>query len=152
MVVAVQRVSREDASRYGVILVDAQPLKLGAEFVGKAAYRALGMEEKPAEPTPNVIDGEDVYFAVVGRYLIRPEDMAFLTGAEGSIDVELDFTALQQHNAASRDLVAVELDGTWLSVGTPLDAQKAYLRYALASGDDREELRDYARQLLADTE
>jgi hypothetical protein len=78
--------------------------------------------------------------------------MAFLTGAEGSIDVELDFTALQQRNALAGALVAVELDGTWLSVGTPTDAQKAYLRYALAPGGDREELRDYARQLLDATQ
>jgi UTP-glucose-1-phosphate uridylyltransferase len=152
MIVAVQRVSKADASRYGVVLVDAQPLDLGPEFLGKAAYRAVDMEEKPDEPTANVIDGEAVYFAVVGRYLIRPSDMAFLTGAEGSIDVELDFTALQQRNALAGALVAVELDGTWLSVGTPTDAQKAYLRYALAPGGDREELRDYARQLLDATQ
>ena len=106
------------------------------------------MEEKPAEPTANVIDGEEVYFAVVGRYLIRPADMRYLTGAEGSIDAELDFTALQQGAIADKSLVAVELDGTWLSVGTPLDAQKAYLHYALSSGPDREELRAGARRLL----
>ncbi len=148
MVVGVQRVSREDASRYGVVLVDTQPLALGDEFSGAAAYLVNEMQEKPKDPTPNHIDGEDVYLAVVGRYLIRPSDMRFLTGAEGSIQAELDFTALQQHNAATDDLVAVELDGTWLSVGTPLDAQKAYLHYALAGGADRDELRRYAAGLL----
>ena len=148
MIVAVQRVSREDATRYGVVLVDAEPLDLGPNFTGKAAYRAVAMEEKPAEPTPNVIDGAEVYFAVVGRYLIRPADMDYLTGASGSVDVELDFTALQQNNAAGGRLVAVELDGVWLSVGTPLDAQKAYLHYALSPGPERDELRAYARRLL----
>ncbi len=148
MIVGVQRVSREDASRYGVVLVDTEPLDLGAEFSGTAGYRVKKMQEKPRDPTPNDIDGEEVYLAVVGRYLIRPSDMRFLTGAEGSIQAELDFTALQQHNAAAKELVAVELDGTWLSVGTPLDAQKAYLHYALAGGSDCDELRRYAADLI----
>jgi UTP--glucose-1-phosphate uridylyltransferase len=148
MIVGVQRVSREDASRYGVVLVDTEPLDLGSDFSGKAAYRVEKMQEKPKDPTPNDLDGQEVYLAVVGRYLIRPSDMEYLTGASGSIQKELDFTALQQHNAKERALVAVELDGTWLSVGTPLDAQKAYLHYALAGGPDRDELCRYAARLI----
>ncbi|MDA1193072.1 MAG: sugar phosphate nucleotidyltransferase, partial [Candidatus Poribacteria bacterium] len=153
MIVGVQRVSREQATRYGVVVVEPSPLDLGDGFVGKTAYRVSGMEEKPANPTPNRINGEEVYLAVVGRYLINATDMAYLSGSEGSIYKELDFTSLLQMNARDGNLTAVELDGVWHSVGTPLESQKAFIRFALQpeSGEpttQQQELRAFTRQLL----
>lgn len=152
-VAAVQRVSKEEASRFGVVLVESEPIEMPNDFTGRTAYRVLDMEEKPADPSPNMIDGEETYLAVAGRYAISADDMRFLAGAEGAVHQELDFTALLRRNAASGSLSAVELDGHWHSVGSPLDAQKAFLRYALIpesgqAGGSHAELRRYAQSLL----
>ena len=152
-VAAVQRVSKKDASRYGAVLIQGGPLQMPPDFIGKAAYRAVNMEEKPANPTPNRIDGEETYLAVAGRYVIDADDMRFLSRSKGAVGNELDFTAMLRQNAAAGTLAAVELDGVWHTVGDPLEAQKAYLRYALLPQDgnaseNQRELQKYAKRLL----
>ena len=153
MIVGVQRVTKEQARGFGVVVVDPNPLALSEEFCGRTAYRVVGMEEKPSDPTPNQVDGEEVYLAVVGRYLVNLADMAFLSKRTGTVEQELDFTALQQQTANAGRLIAIELTGTWHTVGSSFGAQKAFMHYALVpeTGDptaEQEELRRWVRGLL----
>jgi UTP--glucose-1-phosphate uridylyltransferase len=157
MIVAVQPVARDAARRYGVVTVHPTPLALDGTFLGRRAYKALRVEEKPPDPEPNLLDGVETYLAIVGRYVLGTEDVAFLAGEDSSVARELDFTSLLRRNAAAGTLTAVEPRGVWVSVGTPQEAQRAFLRYALVpqSGEptpSQAELIAYARDLLGDDE
>ncbi|GIX06239.1 MAG: UTP--glucose-1-phosphate uridylyltransferase [Candidatus Poribacteria bacterium] len=155
-VVGVQRVSRETASRFGLVVVDPEPLTV-QNTSGWRAYRVRAMEEKPQDPIPSLLEGEEVYFAVIGRYLVRPEDMEFLVAGSGSVEQEFNFTELLQRRAAEGTLVAVEVAGHWHSVGTALEAQQAFLRYALIPEEgsptpEQRRLREYVQELLKEAE
>lgn len=156
-IVAIQPVAREEARQYGVVHVEPEPLPLDETFLGRRAYRVLAVEEKPFDPQPNRLRGEEVYLAIVGRYILNVGDVAFLASREGSMVHELDFTEVLRHNIAKENLVAVEIRGTWHSVGTPLNAQKAFLHFALVPTrgkptPQQQELARYLRTLLAEGE
>ena len=151
MTIAVQAVSRDEATQYGVAQVEPEPLALGGKFTGKRAYRVVAVDEKPADPKPNRLDGKDVYLAIVGRYVLNAGDIEFLRTGEGSLGRELDFTGLLHKNIADGMLTAVEIRGTWHSVGTPLQAQKAFTHFALVptTGEPTPEQRELARYVRA---
>lgn len=148
MVVAVQRVSYEEAKKFGVVLVDTSrgAVRPGDGFSGRAAYNVIDVEEKPDDPTPNMIKGEECYFAVLGRYVLNEEDVRYLAGQDGSPDDELDFTSLFRKNFEMERLVAVEVEGDWHTVGSSLAAQKAIIKYGIGQcGKDGRKGRDGVR-------
>ena len=156
MIVAVQSVAYEDAKKYGVMKV-SDPQELEDTFCGRRAYVPTGIQEKPEFPEANLVDGEEKYFAVVGRYVLRPSDVAYLSGEAGSIEAELDFTSLLQRNIDQGELTVVEIEGEWHSVGSALDAQMTFIRYALGQynqegqlGEDGTELVQYTLRVLID--
>jgi UTP--glucose-1-phosphate uridylyltransferase len=155
LTLAVQAVSRNEATQYGVVQVEPEPLALDATFIGKQAYRVVAVDEKPENPKPNLLNGKDVYLAIVGRYVLNVADVEFLSVREGSLSRELDFTDLLRHNIEFGRLIAVEIRGTWHSVGTPLQAQRAFTHFALVptTGEptpDQRELARYVRALLTE--
>lgn len=134
MIVGVQEVSYEEAKKFGVILIDAKKgrLDISTGFDGKAAYEVIGIEEKPKNPKPNIIEGKEQYFAILGRYVLNSSDVAFLAGQNNLTKEELDFTSLFKKNIEGRRLIAVEIKGEWHTVGSALAAQKAAIRYGLS--------------------
>lgn len=74
---AVQQVSDEEAKKFGVVLIDIKKGKLNISdnFHGKAAYMVTGIEEKPGA---NTINGEDQYYAILGRYVLNDSDINYL--------------------------------------------------------------------------
>lgn len=157
MIVAVQQVSYEEAKKFGVILIDTEKGKLdmGDNFPAKAAYMVTGIEEKPEEPAPNVIDGESRYYAILGRYVLNEIDIEFLNGESGTPRDELDFTSLFKKNISNQNVVAVEIEGDWLTVGSSIAAQKAAIKYALGqfgkegeTGIEGKELASYTINVL----
>jgi UTP--glucose-1-phosphate uridylyltransferase len=133
MVLALQQVSRKQSRHYGVVVLDTEhpTLDLGPHFCGKTAYRILDVEEKPEDPHPNLIDGEERYYAILGRYVLRQTDVEYLHAGEGTPDMELDFTGLFKRNAAEGSLIGVEINGEWWTVGNSLEAQLTAIRYFL---------------------
>jgi len=157
MTIAVQEVSRDDARKYGVVRVEPEPVRLGDGFLGTRAFRIVDVEEKPDDPQPNWIGGEEVYLAIVGRYVLNVEDVEFLTTGSGTLKKELDFTTLLRRNIERERLIGVDLDGTWHSVGDPTSAQQAYIHYALVppNGErtpSQKSLIAYVRRLLEENE
>ncbi len=156
MIVAVMEVPREEARKYGVIVVSEPGRLTGRGSGSKAVFRPDSVIEKPSSPPVSELRDGPRVLAIVGRYILGYRDIEFLAGQEGRVEKEADFTRLFQHHIQDGTLVAVELDGRWVSVGSPLDAQKAALTYALApspdgalpTDEDRELLR-YAEELLA---
>jgi UTP--glucose-1-phosphate uridylyltransferase len=128
MIVMVDEVTREEAKSFGVAQV-AAPMSL--ESKARVAFPVTEVVEKPADPQANLIDGEERYFAIVGRYLLEAEDLEFLAAQNPTPGKELDFTPLFERNIAKGRLTAVLPNGEFLTVGNAFEQQKAGLRMAL---------------------
>ena len=157
MIVGVQEVSYDEAKKFGVVLIDTDNgmLDLSDDFKGKAAYRVTGVEEKPKNPAPNIVEGKKKYYAVLGRYVLNRDDVSFLAGEDGTIQNELDFTSLFLKNIKEQNLVAVDIEGEWHTVGSSLAAQMAQIKYGISQygkgGDlssDGKKLALYAIQVM----
>ena len=158
-VVAVSPVPVDDAKKFGVVVADESSRVNDRHKAGNGVFRPKEILEKPESPPLSRLRDGDRALAIVGRYILGYEDIVFLKGREGAMDQEADFTDLIQSHINSSTLIAVELEGRWLSVGNPLDAQKAALAYALAPAPDSSEpseedliLLKYASELLSDRE
>lgn len=134
MVVGVQEVSYEEAKKFGVVLIDYEfkSSELPDDFSGKKMYKVSDIEEKPDEPKPNIIDGKSKYYAILGRYVLNDTDVGFLYGDKMSSGKELDFSYLFMKNINEGHLYAVEIEGDWHTVGSPIAAQKTAIKYALS--------------------
>ena len=172
MVVAVQRVERSEAHRYGIVRLGEKlegDFTNSERFTGRAAYVAQKVREKPKtdEELQEVVSEGGHFFAVVGRYVLRPEDIEDLakTAIEPATNSkhgaswdgrrgrkEHDFAKLLEARAGDGCLTAVELDGEWLTVGSPSTAVKAYIRNVLGQATKRGESgkrgEDYFRYTL----
>ncbi len=149
MIVGVQQVTYEEAKKFGVVLIDTTNggLDLGADFSGKAAYKVTGIEEKPKDPMPNIVNGNKQYYAILGRYVLNEGDINFLSGKTGTPKDELDFTTLFKMNIEKDNLIAVEIEGDWLTVGSSLAAQKAAIKYGIGQCKKGGELGSEGKQL-----
>ncbi|HAA54531.1 MAG TPA: hypothetical protein DCE42_07225 [Myxococcales bacterium] len=149
MVFMVEEVSRERAKRFGVMQV-REPIDIG-HTLARAVFSVEGVEEKPQEPKPNMIDGKPRYFAVAGRYLLEPEDLEFLHSQTPTKGKELDFTPLFRRAAEAGRLTAILPNGRFHTVGNALDVQKAGISFALQSFQqlpDHELVRHTLKELL----
>lgn len=149
MIVGVQQISYEEAKKFGVVLIDTEKggLEFKDKFLGRSAYKVIGVEEKPDDPIPNIIDGRKLYYAILGRYVLNYGDIRFLAGQDGSPNNELDFTSLFRKNINEQRLIAVEIDGDWHTVGSSLSAQKASIRYGFGQCDKDGKIGEDGRQL-----
>jgi len=131
-VVAVERVSDEDTSRYGIVETEA---------VADRVYRALKLMEKP-EP-----DETASRLGIVGRYIFTTEifDMIVRT-TPGAVN-EIQITDAMQLLLGEQKFYAYELEGIRYDTGTPSGWLKANIAYALKRNDIGPELREYLRQL-----
>ncbi len=133
-VVAVQKVPREEASRYGIA---------SGEWNGDETFQVSHLVEKPS---PDRVPDEAL--AVMGRYVLDPavfsalEDLAPGTGGEIQLTDALDVLA--------RDggLIAVPFKGNRYDVGEKLGFVKATVEVALTRPDLRPEFLTYLRQLV----
>jgi len=148
MVVAVKEVPREESKKYGVVVATEAGRLADRAVSAKAVFRPESVVEKPSVPPLSKLEDGHRVLAIVGRYILSRDDLGFLSGQEGRIDKEADFTMLFENHLKQGTLIAVELSGRWVSVGSPLDAQKAALTYALAKPPDGRPLTDEEKELL----
>jgi UTP--glucose-1-phosphate uridylyltransferase len=132
--VAVEEVSKEDASKYGVIAPKSRAGRL---------IEMSGMVEKPKpEEAPS-------NFRIVGRYLLQPEIFAILArigkGSGGEIQLTDGMNALNR----AQPFRAVLCEGAIYDCGSKLGWLQANLALGLASPELGGALKDYARSLLA---
>jgi UTP--glucose-1-phosphate uridylyltransferase len=132
-VVAVEQVSREDVSRYGVI----RPGKTKGNI-----HEVLDLVEKPP------VNKAPSRLAIVGRYVFLPEIFQTLAetppGRGGEIQVTDGMRALLE----KQKLYAVEIEGIRHDTGNPLGWLKANVAFAIQRDDMRKELREYLKKLL----
>ncbi len=131
-VLAVERVPRDQISRYGVI----RP-----EPLGRNVYEVLDLVEKPAaHEAPSDL-------AIIGRYVLTPDLFPILAetppDARGEIQVTDGLRALRQR----RPLYAVEFEGRRHDTGDKLGFLKATVEFALARPDLADVFRAYLKSL-----
>lgn len=128
MVFMVDEVSRDEAKRFGVAQLGAP---LDFDGLCRTAFPVTEVVEKPQDPKPNVINGEERYFAVGGRYLLEVEDLQFLAEQNPTPGKELDFTPLFARKVEQGRLTAVLPSGRFCTVGNETDLQKSNIRFAM---------------------
>ena len=131
-VVAVERVPKDQISRYGVI----RPKPVGGNV-----YEILDLVEKPAaHEAPSDL-------AIIGRYVLTPDLFPILAetrpDSRGEIQVTDGLRALRRR----RPLYAVEFEGKRYDTGDKLGFLKATVEFALARPDLADAFRAYLKSL-----
>jgi len=132
-IVAIQRVSRQDIAKYGII----EP-----KNISERIHQVLNLVEKP-EPAEAPSD-----LGVVGRYILMPQIFDILKGIPSGKDEEIQLTDALQLLLQQQALYAYEFEGVRYDTGTPLGWLKATVAFALKHPDIGQELRDYLHQIL----
>jgi len=134
-VVGVQEVPAEEVSKYGII----QPR--GGE-IEKGVMHVETLVEKPD------VDSAPSNYAIMGRYILRPEIFEMLKnqvpGAGGEIQLTDAIKALNEHKA----VLALNFEGTRYDLGDKFGFIKATIDFALRRDDLRDEVSRYIRQLV----
>lgn len=131
-VVAVERVSREDTSKYGII----EPRRIAERL-----DEVLSLVEKP-EPERAPSD-----LGIVGRYILTPEVFPALEATPPGKNREIQLTDALQLLLKQQPIYAYEFEGVRYDTGNPLGWLKANLAFALQRPDIGPELREYLRHL-----
>ena len=132
-VLAVERVSDEDTSRYGII----EP-----EKVAERIYRVLDLVEKPGpSKAPSRL-------GIVGRYVLPPEIFEALKVTPPGTGNEIQVTDALRLLLKQQKLYAWELEGVRHDTGTPSGWLKANVAYALKDAAIGPELKAYLKKLL----
>jgi UTP--glucose-1-phosphate uridylyltransferase len=131
-VVAIQRVTEEEISRYGII----KPKK-----VAERTYQVMDLVEKPQ---PNEAPSD---LAIMGRYVLMPEIFEALQQTPPGRNQEVQLTdalkgLLQQHA-----VYAYEFEGKRYDAGTPWGWLQTTIALALRDPDFGPKLKSYLRGL-----
>lgn len=131
-VIAVERVSKEDTRKYGVI----EP-----RDVSQRVYKILSLVEKPEpEKAPSRL-------GIVGRYVLAPEIFEAIKITPPGAGNEIQITDALQILLKTQKLYAYELEGTRYDTGSPLGWLKANIAFALKRADLKSGLQDYLDKL-----
>ncbi len=131
-VVAVERIPRDQISRYGVI----RPKPLGGNV-----FEVLDLAEKP---TPHEAPSD---LAIIGRYVLTPDLFPILAETRPDVRGEIQVTDGLRALRARRPLYAVEFEGTRYDTGDKLGFLKATVEFALARSDLADAFRAYLKSL-----
>jgi len=132
-VVAVERISRQDIIKYGII----EPKR-----VSERVHQVLSLVEKP-EPAKAPSD-----LGVVGRYILMPQIFDALEGIPSGKNKEIQLTDALQLLLSQQALYAYEFEGVRYDTGTPLGWLEATVALALKHPEIGQELKEYLRGLL----
>ena len=132
-VIALMEVPKEDTSRYGVI----SP----GEINGRRA-EVLDLVEKPdpADAPSNL--------AIVGRYVLQPEIMEYLSLGSRGAGGEIQLTDSMVKLIGSHPFTGLTINGTRFDCGTKLGFLEANLAYALQRDDMGDNVRGRLEAIL----
>lgn len=132
-VVAVEKVAREDTSRYGII--DPEPAY-------DRVHRVKSMVEKPApQDAPSDL-------GIVGRYILTPEVFDMLEKTPPGKGGEIQLTDGLKLLLQQQEIYACEFEGVRYDTGTPLGFLVASVEFALKREDIGPGFRAYLENLL----
>jgi UTP--glucose-1-phosphate uridylyltransferase len=132
-VVAVQRVTQREISRFGII--DAEP-------IGEGLYSVRDMVEKPS-PTKAPSD-----LAIIGRYILPPEIFSILRQTRPDRGNEIQLTDALAELCKTTSVLAFEFKGKRYDAGDKLGFLQAGIAYALKRPDLAPALLDFMEETL----
>lgn len=134
-IVGVQRVPKEDVSKYGIVEPSIQHPS------GGRLHRLVGMVEKPnIEEAPSDL-------AVLGRYVLTPEIFDMLETQEPGSGGEIQLTDAIRRLMDKQAVYAYEFEGIRYDVGDKFGFVKATIDYALEREDLRDQVASYIKAL-----
>jgi UTP--glucose-1-phosphate uridylyltransferase len=136
-VVAVQPVTRAEASRYGIVF---------GRVNADGTMRVSHLVEKPPES-----EVPEAPLAIMGRYILDPVVFSLLADLPAGAGGEIQLTDALDLLAREHQLLAVPYEGKRYDVGEKVGFVKATIDAALARDDMRDEILDYLRQVLEAT-
>jgi UTP--glucose-1-phosphate uridylyltransferase len=135
-VLAVERVPRDEISKYGVIAIDASWSDLG-----EGVYRVKDMVEKPAaKDAPSDL-------AIIGRYILTPDIFPALAETSRDRTGEVQLTNGLRKLLKRRSIYACEVKGVRHDTGNKLGFLKAVVYFALRRPDLADKFSEYLRTL-----
>ncbi len=137
-IVAVEEVSHEDASRYGIVY---------GRQAEDGTFRVSDLVEKPA-----VSDAPDRPLAVMGRYILDPSVFDILEDVKPGKGGEIQLTDALDVIAREGQLIAVAYRGKRFDVGEKLGFVKATIEAALDRDDLHDDVTEYLRALVGQWE
>jgi UTP-glucose-1-phosphate uridylyltransferase len=133
-VLGVQKVSREDVSKYGIV---------DGEFMSDRIYKARNLIEKPSpEESPAA------RLAIMGRYIISPEIFDILEALAPGKSGEIQLTDGLRELGKKREVLAYEFEGRRYDVGDKFGFLQANIEYGLRSKEFSDTLLQYLRELV----
>jgi UTP--glucose-1-phosphate uridylyltransferase len=134
-VLAVERVSPEDVSSYGIVAVDE------SETLGRGVFRVKDLVEKPRrQDAPSNL-------AIIGRYVLTPDIFPALEATSRDGTGEIQLTNGLRRLLRERPLYVYEIDGVRHDTGNKLGFLKALVYFALQRPDLAQPFRDYLESL-----
>ena len=134
-VLAVERMPREEISKYGVIAPAA------GENLGPGIYRVTDLVEKP----PIAEAPSDL--AIIGRYILTPDIFPALASIKSDRSGEIQLTNGLRELLKSRPIYACEVNGVRHDTGNKLGFLKAVVYFAMRRPDLAEPFADYLSAL-----
>lgn len=131
-VIAVEEVSREDVSKYGII---------DPEEVADEIYRVKDIIEKPK------IDEAPSNLATMGRYVLTPKIFDYLKRIGPGYGGEIQLTDALRASLKDHELYAFHFKGRRYDIGDKFGFIKANIELALEREDIGKKVRDYLKSL-----
>ncbi len=133
-VIGVERVKREDVSKYGIIR---------AEKLQERLYKVEDLVEKPG------INDAPSNLGVIGRYIITPQIFQILKDTRQGAIGEIQLTDGLKTLLSTQPIHACEFEGVRYDTGTPFGMLKASIALGLKNPDIRDELKEYLHQIIS---
>ena len=134
-VLAVERVSPDDVSSYGIVAVDE------SETLGGGVFRVKDLVEKPRrQDAPSNL-------AIIGRYILTPDIFPALEATARDGTGEIQLTNGLRRLLRERPVYVYEIDGVRHDTGNKLGFLKALVYFALKRPDLAQPFRNYLESL-----
>jgi UTP--glucose-1-phosphate uridylyltransferase len=134
-VLAVERVSPDDVSSYGIVAVDE------TQTLGRGVFRVKDLVEKPRrQDAPSNL-------AIIGRYILTPDIFPALEATARDGTGEIQLTNGLRRLLRDRPVYVYEIDGVRHDTGNKLGFLKALVYFALQRPDLAQQFRNYLESL-----
>lgn len=131
-VLGVQRVKKEDVSKYGIV---------SGEKIGDRLYTVENLVEKPTmEEAPTDV-------AILGRYIITPDIFDILVHTHKGSGGEIQLTDALKELATKEKMYAYDFEGKRYDVGNKLGFLEATVEYALRMDEIKDQFKKYLKDL-----
>ncbi len=134
-VLAVQRVPKEEVSRYGIV---------AGEKVGEGIIRVREMKEKPR---PGEVDSN---LAIIGRYILIPEIYTYLARTKPGVGGEIQLTDALAALKEEHPVYAYEFKGKRYDAGDKFGFMQAVVTFALKHPEIGARFKKYLKDKMAE--